>query len=296
MVSLPDCKSISRIKGRESLVHGGINFTDLHVAAAALGPDKLNLIGSGDSMRPFLVSRERLCIERKTDFREQDIVLFIRNRRLIAHRVRSIKKQENLLITQGDNCVEPESVSFNDVIGVVARHPMQGRGIVWTQLKEMALKYCRHVLENGKIKAILRCFKSSPLFRYYVCVYENPFSLQGSVKLSVEKPKNKYMVSGYFLTKNIANGELIKMPDYCEFRGWWLNNLFIYPLFRDAGVEEKLLLKLLDIAKKLGIDSIRFIPPDNNVLDCLRKLVQVRKRQKWHEIILLTTQVSYENS
>ena len=69
------------------------------------------------------------------------------------------------------------------------------------------------------------------------------------------------------------------------------NNLFIYPLFRDTGVEEKLLLKLIDIAQKLGIDSIRFIPPHNNVLAYLRKLVLVRECQKWHEIILLTTQV-----
>jgi hypothetical protein len=288
MVSLPDCKCISRVRGRESLVHGGINFIDLHVAAAVLGSDKLNLIGSGDSMKPFLTGRERLCVEKTSEFQEQDVVLFIRNRRLVAHRVRSIINENQLLITQGDNCLESETVSFNDVIGVVARHPMKKRGIVWVQLKETALKCCRVILANIKIKAILRLLKGSLLFRYYVCVYENPFALQGSVGSSIEKQKGKFMVSVYFLSKNIANGELIKMPDYCEFSGWWLNNLFIYPLFWGTGVEDKLLLKLVGIAQKLGINSIRFVPPHNNLLSRMKKLVRIRECQKWHEIMLST--------
>ena len=158
MVSLPDCKNIIRGRDKESLVHAGINFRDLHMLAAALDYDKLSLIGSGNSMKPFLSGQEKLYVEKREDFREEDIVLFIRHRRLIAHRVRSVNKDGRLLITQGDNCVESESVSFDNVIGVVISHAVKPKHTSLMKLKNNAERPFREKGGSGLIKIMARLY------------------------------------------------------------------------------------------------------------------------------------------
>jgi GNAT superfamily N-acetyltransferase len=286
MVSFPDCGQIARRRGQESLVLGGIGFTDLRVVAAALGPGKMRLTGNGQSMNPFLMTGDRLSIEEKPVIREKDIVVFIRNRKLTAHRVCSIDKQKNKLITKGDNCTETEEISCDDVLGVVAE-PAGHRGTRrWPQFKDKAIKYGRQILENKILKAFLKHLGGLLCFRYYVSKYEGPFSLQGrKVDGFIGNPVDKYMVFCYFLGKAIANGELVKMPDYCEFSGWWLNNLFVAPSFRGMGVEKKVFVKLINIARDLKINSVRFIPSSGCIPALSEDRIQIRAYPQWHEII-----------
>jgi signal peptidase I len=91
---------------------------------------ELRLCVTGSSMLPAVRPDDELLIRscRIEDTGRDDIVLFMRHRRLFAHRV--VARSSAHLITQGDGLAEPDSrVAAHELLGKVTRVIRRGRAI-----------------------------------------------------------------------------------------------------------------------------------------------------------------------
>jgi signal peptidase I len=90
----------------------------------------LRLRVTGWSMLPTVWPGDILLVERveSAEVLEGDIVLFVRHRRLIAHRV--VKNQSPTMVTRGDSMQAPDSpVSEDELLGRVSSIVRNGRNI-----------------------------------------------------------------------------------------------------------------------------------------------------------------------
>ena len=75
----------------------------------------------GHSMLPFIKNTDRVCVSAETkpeNFRKNEIAVFSRNGKTIAHRI--IRKKDGFLVTRGYNCLKADNpVLEEDLIGKV---------------------------------------------------------------------------------------------------------------------------------------------------------------------------------
>lgn len=75
----------------------------------------------GTSMKPFFKDGFTVVTIRKVEtYKKHDIVLFKLNDNYILHRIVKIKDKE--IITEGDNLLSKESISFSNIIGKVINY------------------------------------------------------------------------------------------------------------------------------------------------------------------------------
>ena len=107
------------------------DFSKNELAAEAIRCfGELCLRVTGSSMLPALRPGDVLLIRHCTieESRLGDIILYIRRRRLFAHRV--ISRSAARLVTQGDSIAEPDpSVTANELLGKVVRVMRRGKRI-----------------------------------------------------------------------------------------------------------------------------------------------------------------------
>ena len=92
--------------------------------------DRLRLRVTGSSMLPAMRPDDVLLIHHCTidEASEGDVVLYIRQRRLFAHRV--ISRSAAHLVTQGDGLTQPDlPVTADELLGRVVRVMRRGRSV-----------------------------------------------------------------------------------------------------------------------------------------------------------------------
>lgn len=85
-------------------------------------------VPTGNSMRPMLKSKENVVEIVRADrpLKKYDITLYIRaDGTNVLHRVMKVQKDSYLIC--GDNCITPESVSFDQVEGIAVRFYRNGK-------------------------------------------------------------------------------------------------------------------------------------------------------------------------
>jgi signal peptidase I len=122
---------------------------------------ELRLRVSGSSMLPAIRPGDDLliqqcCIEQT---RPGDIVLFMRHRRLFAHRV--ISRSSTCVVTQGDGIAEPDRpVTANELLGKVIRVMRRGKTIrhasTLTLPARMAAAFFRRSPTAGRLFTLLQ--------------------------------------------------------------------------------------------------------------------------------------------
>lgn len=115
----------------ESLFDAGDLSKNELAAAAVRSFGELRLRVTGSSMLPAVRPDDVLLIRHCRIERASpgDVVLFIRHRRLFAHRV--ISRSDASLVTQGDGIAEPDPpVTADELLGKVIRITRRGKTIL----------------------------------------------------------------------------------------------------------------------------------------------------------------------
>lgn len=88
----------------------------------------------GMSMFPWILPKEKLIISpiKDRDLKIGDIVIFLSNNRLIAHRLVKIDNIKNIYFTRGDGNLKTDTpISYEDIKGVVTK--IRDNRMFWTK-------------------------------------------------------------------------------------------------------------------------------------------------------------------
>lgn len=146
------------------------------------------------SMLPLIEPKDKLIVEKASEYQINDIVTFIKNGRLIAHRV-IYKRADGSLITKGDNNLKSDGVITKDkVLGNIEKIKREEEEITLshiyllqssTYLKE--LKKIKKAFDKADISFLI--LKGLPLHLYYG--KKSPDRIYYDCDILVKKPHFK---------------------------------------------------------------------------------------------------------
>ncbi|KKU04136.1 MAG: hypothetical protein UX88_C0001G0028 [Candidatus Woesebacteria bacterium GW2011_GWC2_47_16] len=84
---------------------------------------------AGLSMVPLLLPNDRLIVEKSSDYKVDDIIVFLKDGKFVAHRLVYINERDDYFITMGDNNPRGEKIFPRQILGKVNTIARNGREI-----------------------------------------------------------------------------------------------------------------------------------------------------------------------